>query len=277
MEDCYWDTGSDLGHLDFIKPVYRLDMWMRGYHPDATDMDGFSPYKTFGNIFTSFDDYLEKFEAEVAARRENIVGFKCAQAYQRVIRFDHVDYETAKAIFGKDLNTISIEEQNQFGDYIFHRAMLLAEKYDLPVQFHTGLAKLQGSNPMYLEGVISSYPKIRFVLFHGGFPWIYETAGLAHNFQNIILDINWLPLISTTASYSALQTYLDVLRDSNWITWGADTWTSEEGVGASMAFRHVLARVLSDRVDQGIYSLKHAETFAEKIMYKNAAHIYGSK
>jgi len=65
---------------------------------------------------------------------------------------------------------------------------------DLPVQIHTGLAKLQGSDPLLLDNVISGYPDVRFVLFHGGFPWIYNTVTLAHNYANVIIDFNWLPL-----------------------------------------------------------------------------------
>jgi predicted TIM-barrel fold metal-dependent hydrolase len=111
-------------------------------------------------------------------------------------------------------------------------------------------------------------------VFHGGFPWYQELAGLAHNYDNVILDLCWLPLISTRAAESALHEFIDVARSSEIITWGGDNWISEESFGASLALRHVLAKVLADRVGDGYWNLKDAERLMEKVMYKNAKQIY---
>src|SRR5699024_8678272 len=157
---------------------------------------------------------------------------------------------------------------------MFHMGLKVAGDLDLPVQIHTGLAKLQGSDPLLLNNVISDYPNVSFVLFHGGFPWIYNTAALAHNYDNVIIDINWLPLISTSAAKEALHVYIETLRDNRRITWRADTWTSEEAVGAAMAFKHVLTDVLNEKVESGYFTLSEAEKFAKKIMYQNARDIY---
>ncbi len=273
MEDSYWNPGSDIGYPDLITPVYRIDMWLQGFHPDLLDHDGCNPH-TFCGKMPSFEAYVERFREEITKRRPNIAALKCASAYARTIRFEKVDRAEAASIYKKHPSELSLKEINTFGDYMFYVALDLAEQLDLPIQIHTGLAQLKGSSPLNLDNAIASYPNVQFVLFHGGFPWIYETAGLAHNYHNVILDINWLPLISTTAASQALDMYIEVLRDNKRIAWGSDTWTSEEAVGASMAFRHMLSNVLSKKVDQGYMDIKDAESFAEKIMFRNAKKIY---
>lgn len=274
LEDCFWNTGSNVGYPDFITPVYRLDLWMNGFHPDSTDSNGCSPHQSFSEPITDFDTYIEKFKAEITRRRPNLAALKCAMAYERSLYFKEPGYSKAKSVYGKQPSEVSEQERIDFGDYMFHMGLKVAEDLDLPVQIHTGLAKLQGSDPLLLDNVISAYPKVRFVLFHGGFPWIYNTAALAHNYANVIVDINWLPLISTSAAKEALHVYIETLRDNRWITWGADTWTSEEAVGAMFAFKHVLTSVLSEKVESGYFTINEAEDFARKIMYQNAKQIY---
>lgn len=273
IEDCYWDSGSDVGLPEFATPVYRLDMWIMGYHAESLTNDGASAHELFAEPPT-FDQYLERFEQELRERRQSCVGLKCASAYQRSIAFRETTEAEARAVFGKRPAETTQAERDAFGDFILWRGMRLAEELELPVQFHTGLAKLSGSSPMNLEPVIAAFPRTRIVLFHGGFPWIYETAGLVHNYGNLVIDINWLPLISTSAASNALGAYIDVLTDSGKISWGGDTWTGEEAVGASMALRHILAKELANRVSEGLWTAKYAERFADKLMAANAKRIY---
>ncbi|MFC4779503.1 amidohydrolase family protein [Paenibacillus sp. GCM10023252] len=273
LEDCYWDSGSDVGYPEFITPVYRLDMWMQGFHPASVTNEGTSPYSLFGEL-DSFTAYVERMEHEIRSRRPHIAALKCASAYQRTIGFQAADKAAAEAVFGMHPDELGEAERNAFGDYILQQALTVAAELSLPVQVHTGLAKLSGSDPLLLENLIARNPHNQFVLFHGGFPWIYNTAALAHNYPNVSIDINWLPLISTSAAADALRVYIDVLRDSSQIAWGGDTWTSEEAVGAAMAFRHILAQVLTDKTSRDGWRVSDAERFAQKIMYRNAKQLY---
>ncbi|MFD0670938.1 amidohydrolase family protein [Cohnella sp. GCM10027633] len=276
LEDCFWDTGSDVGYPEFITPVYRLDMWMMGFHPESLTNEKTSIHQQFERLPT-FKEYLERFEHELRSRRPSIAALKCASAYQRTIQFTKATREDAESIYGKHPAQTTELQRNLFGDYMLQFALDIAAELELPVQIHTGLAKLGGSNPILLEPLIVDHPNNTFVLFHGGFPWIYDTAALAHNYDNVVIDINWLPLISTSAAVDAVQVYADVLRDSGKIAWGGDTWTGEEAVGASMAFRHVLSKVLSDKVSSGSWRTKDAERFADKIMFENALNLYQIK
>lgn len=273
LEDCYWLPGSDIGHPEIATAVYRIDPWMSAYTPDIVENN--IVHSPLGRGLRSLDAFEEALIGEIKMRRSSIAALKCAVAYERSIDFQTVERSEILSIYGKNPALLSEGEKKKFGDYVFSLVLEISGQLDLPVQIHTGLAKLSGSNPMLLEPVIAAHPKTTFVLFHGGFPWIYETAGLAHNYSNVILDINWLPLISTSAAVQALHVYMEVLPSAKRITWGGDCWTSEEAVGAAMAFRYVLERVLAEKIEEGFIDVQEAISFAEHIMYKNAQEIYG--
>jgi aryl-alcohol dehydrogenase-like predicted oxidoreductase len=223
LEDCYWNTGSDLGHPEIVTPVYRIDPWMNSHSPELV-LSNISP--DLAGAVNDLDGFEAALANELKKRRGRIAALKNAIAYHRTIRFRPVDREEASAIYGKSPDAITEPEKIKFGDYVMSRAAELAAGLDLPIQIHTGLALLSGSNPMNLEPFIARFPKTRFVLFHGGFPWIKEHAAIAHNHKNVVLDINWLPIISTTSAMEALHTYIETIPDSGHITWGGDCHTS---------------------------------------------------
>src|SRR5207249_2854625 len=65
-----------------------------------------------------------------------------------------------------------------FEDYVMWQLVRLSAKHELPFQIHTGDARIQGSNPMLLVDLIQANPQTKFVLFHGGYPWVGETAAI---------------------------------------------------------------------------------------------------
>lgn len=69
----------------------------------------------------------------------------------------------------------------------------LAEKFDVPVVFHTGdtystKAKLKFADPLTIDEVAVAYPKVRFVIAHCGNPWIESAAEVAYKNPNVYLD-----------------------------------------------------------------------------------------
>ncbi|WP_373893821.1 amidohydrolase family protein [Virgibacillus sp. CBA3643] len=273
--DYYWDPGHNLSHPDYVSSAYRMDSWLFGFHSEcAGDHENVNPRDISDEDMKDLDAYEDAIRSELDKKKEEVVAFKCTAAYSRSLSFARTKRSIAEKIFGRHPDQVSEEEKMAFSNYMFHFFLEVARERDLPIQIHTGLGKISGSNPMLLEPVIANNPDVKFVLFHGGFPWIYETAGLAHNYKNVYLDINWLPLISTKAAEIALHTYLEVIPSNSHISWGGDNWTSEESVGASMAFRHVVTKVLNDKIDNSFYRLKDAEDLIEKLFFRNAEELY---
>jgi hypothetical protein len=78
-------------------------------------------------------------------------------------------------------------------DKHYEPAYKLAEKYDVPVVFHTGdtystVAKLKYSDPLTLDEVAVDHPKMTIVIAHCGNPWIESAAEVAYKNPNVYLD-----------------------------------------------------------------------------------------
>lgn len=75
----------------------------------------------------------------------------------------------------------------------YEPAYRLAEKYDVPVVFHTGdtyssQGKLKYADPLTIDEVAVDHPKVRFVIAHLGNPWIQSAAEVAYKNPNVYLD-----------------------------------------------------------------------------------------
>jgi predicted TIM-barrel fold metal-dependent hydrolase len=152
--------------------------------------------------------------------------------------------------------------------------MRKAGEMDLPVQVHTGLAIIEGSNPMNLAGILRKYTDVDFVLFHGGYPWMGEATALAFSFPNVHLDLCWLPIISPSACGLMLREAIE-LGLSNRIMWGGDCWMAESTYGALRAFKGVLSKVLGKMVSDDYLERDEALDVASRILRGNAARIFG--
>jgi uncharacterized protein len=78
-------------------------------------------------------------------------------------------------------------------DPAYEPAYALAEKYDVPVVFHTGDtyasgALLKYADPLTVDQVAVAHPRVRFVIAHAGNPWIESAAEVAYKNPNVYLD-----------------------------------------------------------------------------------------
>ena len=69
----------------------------------------------------------------------------------------------------------------------------LAEKYGVPVVFHTGdtylgKGKLKFADPLTIDEVAVDHPKVNFVIAHCGNPWILSAAEVAYKNANVYLE-----------------------------------------------------------------------------------------
>jgi hypothetical protein len=276
VQDSYWNPGSDEGHPEALTPAFRIDKFMWGYHAESRDQDNFCPWERYQFTGSTLDDWIELMRTRIIQQhaRGAVVTLKCAEAYNRSIAFVPDDRSAARRAFGLHPREISEESRMLFGNYVFNRACELAQELDIPFQVHTGLAKLSGSQPMKLEPLLWRYPGVRFVLFHSGYPWTHEVAGLAHNYGNVLPNLTWTATISTSAAVRALHEYIDVSSSINHITWGSDSFNAEDSVGALLAWRYIVAKVLSERCADRRLSIPDAEWLARKLMYGNGRYVY---
>ena len=274
--DPYWSRLQFARAYRFSVPVLNVTEIMRGTHPSRL-ADSDSPWlfaRRKGMSIDSFDDYLAVVETIFTeAVAADTACLKSTQAYQRTLRYEKVPKERAAAVFGKSPDQITDAEQKDFEDFMFWHVAAQSAKHDLPFQIHTGHGRLQGSSPMLLLDLIEANPRTKFVLFHGGFPWIGETAAIGMRHRNVWIDSVWLPTLSYTMAKRAYQEWLETMP-SNRIMWGADT-VQAEGIYAATEFtRQCLAEALAEKVERGELREEHAQRIGRQIMRDNALALY---
>lgn len=277
IQDSHWDPGSDEGHPELLIPAYRVDKFMHGHHEDVEAPDDYDVWKRTGFPGGSLGDYVDHMK-EIIRRQHadgRVATLKCAEAYLRPLDLTRDDSDAARSAWGKPREKLAREEYLLFSNYIFHRACELAEELDIPFQIHTGLGDLRCSNPMLFEPVIERYPRVRFVLFHSGYPWVSQVGALAHNHVNVCPSLTWTVTIATSAAMRALDEYIDVTPSINTITWGGDCHVPEDSVGALLAWRFVVGSVLTRRLREGRNSAAEVETLARKLLFENVRSVYG--
>jgi predicted TIM-barrel fold metal-dependent hydrolase len=125
--------------------------------------------------------------------------------------------------------------------------------------------------------MIEANPKTKFVLMHGGFPWISETGAIVMaemtRAANVWIDSNWLPTISYTLAKRAYHEWLEEMP-SNRIMWGTDLHHAEGIYAAAEMTRRCLAEVLSEKIERGDLTKEEALRIGRQIMRDNALEVF---
>jgi hypothetical protein len=279
LNDPHWEPYDFKTYYPFTANVLRLNPILRGFHPSEFAMSKRreNPYDfaRAQNIkIESFEDYLAFVDRVfVLAKEAGCVGLKHTLAYERTLDFEKVSKERAAVAFGKRRNELTDQQVKDFQDYLMWHLCELSARHAMPFQMHTGHARIQGSNPMLLVDLIAANPKTTFILFHGGFPWIGESAAIGARFRNVYLDSVWLPTLSESMARRAFHEWLDVMPSTR-LMWGADCNHAEGIYGATEVTRRVVAEVLAERVDRGDLRVEDAERIGRQILRENALAVF---
>lgn len=127
----------------------------------------------------------------------------------------------------------------------FARFLDLAEKFDLPVGIHTGTGppaatlsypghRVALGNPMLLDSLLATRPKLRLYLMHAGYPYLQETVAILHLYPQVYADlsaINWR--IPRSAFHAYLQQLL-IAGFAERLMFGSDSEAWPEGIGLAI-------------------------------------------
>ena len=304
--DAYWDPGSDNGLPEFFAPAYRINPFFFGYSAGAIDHDGHNPYTLYPRPFISeLDEYVGWVrEAIIAHKTAGCVALKIPIAYDRGLNFNPVSAEHAREAFRR-LTAVGISQttrtnmdvpqylpnnapvagitgQSQdaepgdvktFQDFLFFQICRLAGELDFPIQIHTGMGQARRTNAAGLLEAIQSFPATRFVLLHCSYPWVQDMSMLVDKYPNVFPDLSMVPLVSTRAGKAVLHELIERSTIDR-IMWGCDTWTVEESFGALLAFSHILASTLAEKVIDGYLTRADAFLIIDTILLDNPQHFY---
>ncbi|MBI4600477.1 MAG: amidohydrolase family protein [Planctomycetes bacterium] len=278
FNDPYWARLDFRTDYAFGVLVFNVTTLVKAFHPSEHSSPLDSPYdyaRKHGLGMGSLGDYLEVLDHMFSrAKAAGAACLKSTLAYERTLRFELVARERVEGVFGRPRKELSPEDVKAFEDFVFWRLVELSAKHDLPFQIHTGQARIQGSDPMLLVDLIEANPKTKFILFHGGFPWVGETGVIVmRHGSHVWIDSVWLPTLSYATAKRALHEWLDVMP-SDRILWGADCNHGEGIYGATELTRRCLAEVLAERVDAGDLKEEHALRIGRQVLRENALKLF---
>ncbi len=214
---------------------------------------------------------------------KGFVAVKNGTAYSRTLYYEDVDKIKAEEVFETIIKSdavLSFENVKPLSDYMWHRTIELARKYNKPIQIHTGLQAgdgnyIENSNPTLLANLFLKYRDVKFILFHGGYPFGSELASLAKNFQNVYIDLCWLYIISPSYSERYLHEWLETIPANKIMAFGGDYHNVENVYGHLLFAKEIIGNVLIEKVRDGYFSEDEALKIATMILHENAINLFG--
>ncbi|MBF2007463.1 MAG: amidohydrolase family protein [Chlorogloeopsis fritschii C42_A2020_084] len=241
-------------------------------------------------LITESDDFktfLEKFKSEIDPPPAGVVGFKSIACYRTGLEIQPVSLAAAACSFydlKQEFEHQPLRLANKYLiDFLLQQALLIAAKYQLPVQFHTGYGDpdldLRLANPLYLRSLLESpqYRDVPIVLLHASYPYMREAGYLASVYPQVYLDFGLaIPFLSVSGMRAALRQLLE-LTPSSKVMYSSDAHSIPElyYLGAKWG-RQILAEVLEEAIRDCDLTANEADDIAVAILRKNALALYQS-
>ncbi|MEM3003864.1 MAG: amidohydrolase family protein [Candidatus Bathyarchaeia archaeon] len=226
-----------------------------------------------------------------------IAAVKLWLGYRRPLKFEKATFSEAEQVFNNICSQktfvrvdaegvritapsgISLDEAKPLHDFMVHKVIQLAGEYSVPVQIHTGFHEgnenlIANTNPLNLTNLFMEYREVKFDIFHGAYPWIGECSALAKTFPNVYLDLAWLHVVSPYIAREALSEWLETVPANKILGFGGDYVFVEGSYGHSVIARDNIARVLTQKVEDGDLKLEEAKALARKILRENAKELF---
>lgn len=277
IQDGYYMPGKD----DYFRYAKRFESWLTvrsKYRIDSLAINQLDPIYTLDDFVKSM---RVSFEESV---KKGMTVVKVFIAYSRTLNVEKVEAETAKKVFRSIINgdetfLVPSKDAKPLQDYMLYQLIKMAGQYNIPVAFHTGLQSgtgniIHNSDPTLLAGLFKAFPDVKFVMYHGSYPFGGELSTLAKTYKNVYIDMNWTYSISPSYSERYLNEWLEAVPVSKLIAFGGDCMVPESVYSELYTARRIISNVLCNKVRDGYLSESEAKTIAGMILHDNAAKLY---
>jgi uncharacterized protein len=222
--------------------------------------------------------------------RTGMAAVKSGLAYRRELLFHEVPEDEAAADFerlmkgGVDLpkgfHAQTLRVFRKLEDHMFHHVVRLADAHRRPFQIHTGLLAgnsclVQNTRPTLLSNLFYLYPRVKFDIFHIGYPYQQELAVLAKLFPNVYADFCWAHVISPPGARRALDEYLETVPANKILGFGGDYRYPELTYAHARMARANVAQVLAEKVESGVFRENEALETGRMLLRDNAIRLFG--
>jgi predicted TIM-barrel fold metal-dependent hydrolase len=235
----------------------------------------------------NYDRFLEAFSAKVEnTRSTGHIGLKSVIAYRTGLAVKEWSQDEARQAFQQARARAARDGKvrladKPLNDVLVLRALEIAERESLPVQFHTGFGDpdldLLLANPLYLRPVLQSgrFTNVPFVLLHAGYPYIRELSYLAYMYANVFMDLS-LAIPHVAADTPTLVRDSLSLAPTSKVLFSTDAHSIPEIFWIAARWgRWGIGVVLEEWVNEGILSASEADEIAHQLLHRNAETVYG--
>jgi len=273
------DVGTTEVDRDFFVPVVRLDHFIMA----RTRQELAALEEETDVSIHSLDDLVRALEKALENYIQGgIVGIKCALGYFRNLCFEKPTQHEAEVVFNRAFSHLgegpSWSEAKPLQDYMMRQVIRLTIEAGLPMQVHTGLTQdrlTTDTNPAYLTNLFEEYREAKFDVFHAGYPHCSELATLAKNYANVYPNMCWMYMISPEMGRRALHEWIETVPGNKIMAFGGDGICAEYSYAHSRMAREAVARVLTEKVEDGYFEEEEALTLARKMLRDNPADLLG--
>jgi predicted TIM-barrel fold metal-dependent hydrolase len=234
----------------------------------------------------TFDQVVEAFVGTVeAARATGHVGLKSIIAYRTGLAIRETSRADAAEVFlkvkerARRAQAVRLADK-PLNDYLLLRALEVAEKQALPVQFHTGLGDndldMLYANPLHMRPLFESsqYKHVPFVLLHASYPYVRELGYLASLYSHVWMDLGLAVPFATLDIPSVWRQALSLTPTSK-ILFSTDAYSIPDIYWIAARWgRSGLARVLDELIALEAFTQDEALEAAHQILHGNAEKLY---
>ncbi|MCP6761419.1 MAG: amidohydrolase family protein [Fischerella sp. CENA71] len=232
-----------------------------------------------------FETFLGNFINEIDPPPAGVVAFKSIACYRTGLDIKPVSFAAAASSF-YDIKQQFEHQSPRLADkylidFLLHQALLIADKYQLPVQFHTGYGDpdldLRLANPLHLRSLLESphYHRVPIVLLHASYPYMQAAGYLASVYPQVYLDFGLVvPFLSVAGMRSVVRQLLE-LTPTTKLMYSSDAHLIPElyYLGAKWG-RQILAEVLEAAIRDSDLSVNEVDGIAAAILRDNAIALY---
>ena len=239
--------------------------------------------------YETFDQVIEAFVATVeSARATGHVGLKSIIAYRTGLAIQETSKTEAAEAFGpvkeraRRDRTVRLADK-PLNDYLLLRALEVAEKQLLPLQFHTGLGDndldMLSANPLHMRPLFESsqYKHVPFVLLHASYPYVRELGYLASLYSNVWMDMGLAIPFATVDIPSVWRQALSLTPISK-VLFSTDAYSLPDIYWLAARWgRWGLTQVLGELIAVGAFTQDEALEAAHQTLHGNAEKLYEVK
>ncbi|MBD2135406.1 amidohydrolase family protein [Sphaerospermopsis sp. FACHB-1094] len=237
-----------------------------------------------------FHTFVNAFIKEIDPPSPDIVAFKSIACYRSGLDIRPVAPAVAAVHFYdfkklQKKNDLPLRlNDKQLIDFILQQSLIVAAKYKIPVQLHTGLGDpdldLRLANPLNLRYLIEcpQYKNAPLVLLHASYPYMREAGYLASMYPQVYLDFGLaVPFLSVAGMRNTIRQLLELIPTTK-LMYSSDAHSIPElyYLGAKWG-RQLLGEVLDQAIKDTDITVKEAEEIGLGILRENALSLYGQR